>query len=210
MLDVHPPHAPTNTWRDFFIHIATIVVGLLIAVGLEQTVEYLHQRHELTKLREDLRAETEVDRKITVLQVELMHQVQAELRADLAILLAHRATGRPLQGKLHFEWTFRRFNSAAWKANRQSSALTLMPHAELRHYEYIFEAGEIAMTSAREWMTQLESAKATAERSPDRTLSPEDTSELITAISVTQGKLAQTERLTTFVQGPLDNHDYDR
>ena len=50
MLDVHPPHASTHTWRDFFIHIATIVIGLLIAVGLEQTVEYvhhLHQRHEL-------------------------------------------------------------------------------------------------------------------------------------------------------------------
>ena len=45
MLDVHPPHAPTHTWRDFFIHIATITVGLLIAVGLEQAVEFLHHRH---------------------------------------------------------------------------------------------------------------------------------------------------------------------
>ena len=39
MLDVHPPHNPTHTWRDFFIHIATIVIGLLIAIGLEQSVE---------------------------------------------------------------------------------------------------------------------------------------------------------------------------
>ena len=46
MLDVHPPHHPTHGWRDFFIHIATITVGLLIAVGLEQTVETLHQRHQ--------------------------------------------------------------------------------------------------------------------------------------------------------------------
>lgn len=28
MLDVHPPHEATHTWTDFFIHIATIVVGL--------------------------------------------------------------------------------------------------------------------------------------------------------------------------------------
>jgi hypothetical protein len=39
MLDVHPLHSPTHTWKDFFLHIATIVIGLLIAVGLEQTVE---------------------------------------------------------------------------------------------------------------------------------------------------------------------------
>jgi hypothetical protein len=209
MLDVHPPHGPTHTWKDFFIHIATIVVGLLIAVGLEQTVEHFHQRHELTKLREDLRAEIGVDRNLTALQIELIHQVQAELRADMALLLAHRVTGKPLEGKLRFEWTFRRFNSAAWKANRESGAVTLMPHAELRHYEYIFEAGEIAMTSAREWMTQIEIARAIAERAADGALSPEDTSELITAISATQGKLAQTERLVTFVRGPLDDHDYD-
>lgn len=35
MLDVHPPHSPTQTYKDFFIHLATIVVGLLIGIGIE-------------------------------------------------------------------------------------------------------------------------------------------------------------------------------
>jgi hypothetical protein len=30
MLDVHPAHHPASTWKGFFIHIATICVGLLI------------------------------------------------------------------------------------------------------------------------------------------------------------------------------------
>jgi hypothetical protein len=59
MLEVHAPHEATHTWRDFFIHIATIVVGLIIAVGLEQTVEAVHRHHEAAALREDLHAETE-------------------------------------------------------------------------------------------------------------------------------------------------------
>jgi len=58
MLDVHVPH-PTHTWRDFFIHIATICVGLLIAVGLEQSVEAVHRHHEATSLREDLHTESD-------------------------------------------------------------------------------------------------------------------------------------------------------
>ena len=58
MLDVHPPHAPTHTWRDFFIHIATIVVGLCIAVGLEQAVEVIHRHHQAAELRERLHAES--------------------------------------------------------------------------------------------------------------------------------------------------------
>jgi hypothetical protein len=63
MLDVHVPH-PTHTWRDFFIHIATITVGLLIAVGLEQTVEYFHHLHQRRQLEEDLRVEAESNRNV--------------------------------------------------------------------------------------------------------------------------------------------------
>jgi hypothetical protein len=46
MLDVHALHQSVRTWKDFFIHVATIVIGLLIAVGLEQTVELFHHRHQ--------------------------------------------------------------------------------------------------------------------------------------------------------------------
>jgi hypothetical protein len=209
MLDVHPPHHSPNTWRDFLLHIATIVVGLLIAIGLEQTVEYFHRRHELTMMREELRAEIEVNRRLTAKQTELVHQVQAELCADMALLLAHRATRKPLEGKLLFEWDFRRFNSAAWEANKQSGAVSLMPHPELRHYEYAFAVGENVMLSAEKWQVEIETAKAIAARSPDGTLSPEDTNELITAISNTQGMLARTERLISFISEDLASHEYD-
>jgi hypothetical protein len=59
MLDVHPPHAPTHSWKDFFIHIATICVGLLIAIGLEQSVEAIHRHHEREELRTALNRESE-------------------------------------------------------------------------------------------------------------------------------------------------------
>jgi len=59
MLDVHPPHEAAHTWKDFFIHIATICVGLLIAIGLEQTVEALHRAHERRDLQTALTRESE-------------------------------------------------------------------------------------------------------------------------------------------------------
>ncbi|HEY5329116.1 MAG TPA: hypothetical protein VIJ79_04465 [Acidobacteriaceae bacterium] len=64
MLDVHPPHHAATTWRDFFIHIATICVGLLIAIGLEQTVEALHHRHERADLIQKMQSEAESDTRI--------------------------------------------------------------------------------------------------------------------------------------------------
>ena len=59
MLDVHAPHEPMHTWRGFFIHMAAIVVGLLIAISLEQMVEFLHHREQRRQLLEDLRREAE-------------------------------------------------------------------------------------------------------------------------------------------------------
>jgi hypothetical protein len=59
MLDVHPPHEAVHTWKDFFIHVGTICVGLLIAVGLEQGVEAIHHQHERKELRKSLNRESE-------------------------------------------------------------------------------------------------------------------------------------------------------
>jgi len=75
MLDVHPPHEAAHTWKDFFIHIATIVVGLIIAVGLEQTVEYFHHRHQLHRLEESLNEEFERNLQVIDHDVVIMNEI---------------------------------------------------------------------------------------------------------------------------------------
>ena len=60
-MDVHAPHHPLHTWKDFWIHLATITVGLLIAIGLEQSVEGLHRLHQRHQLEEDLRSGVRTD-----------------------------------------------------------------------------------------------------------------------------------------------------
>jgi hypothetical protein len=209
MLDVHPPHAPTHTWTDFFIHIATIVVGLLIAVGLEQAVEFFHHRHQLQKAREELRDDIEANRRATAIQLDCVHKVQAELQTDMDLLLVHRATSRPLTGALNFDWSFRKTRSAAYTLNKQSGALDPMPHPELLQYDYAFSVAESVMESAGVWETDLGTAKAIAARASDGTLSVQDTNELITAISNTEGALDHTEHLISFEQGALSDRLFD-
>ena len=59
MLEVHPLHENVHSWRQFFIHIVAITIGLLIAIGLEQTVVYFHHRHQLQEARGELAGELE-------------------------------------------------------------------------------------------------------------------------------------------------------
>ena len=82
MLDVHPPHEAAHTWKDFFIHIATICVGLLIAIGLEQTVEAIHHHHEREFLKEQMLHEAQGNLEVIKPQIEYSHQV-------VSFVLAH-------------------------------------------------------------------------------------------------------------------------
>jgi hypothetical protein len=96
MLDVHPPHTPTHTWHDFFIHIATIVIGLLIAIGLEQSVEAIHHRHQRDELTSHMRAEAE--RNLPVIRESLVRlQTQrAYIQSLQTALSSAKASGTPV------------------------------------------------------------------------------------------------------------------
>ena len=60
----HAPHESIQNWRGFFIHIATITIGLLIAIALEQCVETLHHLHQRHQLQHDLLEEAKRNRNI--------------------------------------------------------------------------------------------------------------------------------------------------
>ena len=57
MIEVHPPHERVHSWAQFFVHIAAIVIGLIIAVSLEQTVEFFHHRHQREQLEAALQGD---------------------------------------------------------------------------------------------------------------------------------------------------------
>ena len=89
MLDVHARQESIHTWKDFFIHIATIVVGLLIAIGLEQTVEAIHHSNERRELIREMREEAEHN--IETLRFDIQSALEAKRWTGAAILLLQQA-----------------------------------------------------------------------------------------------------------------------
>jgi hypothetical protein len=72
----HVPHESVQTWRGFLIHIATVTIGLLIAIALEQCVEAVHHLHQRHQLQHDLREEAA--RNGTILKMDAELGLQAE------------------------------------------------------------------------------------------------------------------------------------
>ena len=62
MIDVHAPHGGLHTWKEFWIHLGTITLGLLIAISLEQTVEYFHHLHQRRDLEASILAECKTNK----------------------------------------------------------------------------------------------------------------------------------------------------
>jgi hypothetical protein len=139
-LYVHPPHHAATTWREFFIHIATIVLGLVIAVCLEQTVELLHHRHQRQQLEEDLHNEAEqnlqvIDRDLKMQDLEpwfeqAMHAASAPEKSKIHVSLAPAPC---LPGSVGTaEYRYFAPSQAVWTTAKEGGLVSLLPVEQSR------------------------------------------------------------------------------
>jgi hypothetical protein len=188
MLDVHPPHEAAHTWKDFFIHIATIVIGLIIAVGLEQTVEYFHHRHQIHIARERIREEAALNQRILRADERGLEQIEANLDHALVLVRSRNHQGPVTVETPDFTFDLQGFYDAAYSNARESGVLSLMPYDESAMYEDAYFASAIALKDGLDLWSQLESAKSAMHGKPLSQLDPDEVLPLITAISEARGK----------------------
>jgi hypothetical protein len=150
MIDVHPPEHTPHSWRDFLIHIATIVLGLLIAIGLEQTVEAIHHAHQRHQLQEDLRQEAEQD---VVNGRRNIDNIVDRRAWDLSVMAALRQA-RPQAGTIqvtlpeHPSFVTRYLPlPAVWSIAKSNGQAALLPETQAKLYERIQANASVATTA---------------------------------------------------------------
>ncbi len=166
MLDVHPPHSPTHTWKDFFIHIATITVGLLIAVGIEQTVETLHHHHQAHELEENLQDEAHnnaqrIENSYGASDIELqwLLGLQQDIQTVLTThaKLAYRPRPQSAPG-VPFIWDLP--VTGVWDAAKQSGTVALLPAHLAEQYTSDYHQVEISYDYRTRFYTALAQQQA--------------------------------------------------
>jgi hypothetical protein len=136
MIDVHPPHQATHTWTDFFIHIATIAVGLLIAIGLEQTVEYFHHRHQANEMEAALHHESLTNRHVIDYDLKSVDDERRVIRLNMDALDRIRLSGdkQPFTPvPLPHEGLFAPIDTA-WTTLRNNGLLSMVPNQLANNY----------------------------------------------------------------------------
>jgi hypothetical protein len=159
MLDVHPPHEAAHTWKDFFIHVGTICVGLLIAIGLEQTVELFHHRHEANHAREMLAEEIKLNDQTQRTEQYVLTLHDAYLYNDLLVLGRLRNHALLPTDRIVLFHPYLAFADSAWKTAQESGAVPLLSYPEVSRFDEIYGLQTIHNTTSEDSLTALQNAQ---------------------------------------------------
>jgi hypothetical protein len=132
-MEVHAPEHPIHTWREFFIHMGTICLGLLIAIGLEQTVEAFHHHNELRELRDSLHQDgektlTDCDRINTFIRSTNTRSAAQAAAARDAFAHHQPLIVAPYQDATDWDLP----TDPTWQAAKASGLIALVPQNEIK------------------------------------------------------------------------------
>jgi hypothetical protein len=168
MLEPHAPHETIQTWRGFFIHIATIVVGLIIAVGLEQTVEYFHHRAQRNYLEEQMREVLENDAGLIAddtIELKAFRAYLVELQAAVNARRHALSTPAAPPGNDPRSGTSLRFPSLApYEAAKDNGTTALLSNQRIRLYNRIALQRGLMLTVSNQWLDDLAAMNAFKKR----------------------------------------------
>lgn len=207
MLDIHSPEHSIRGWRDFFIHIATIVIGLLIAIGLEQLVEYVHHRHQLREARAAIHAELEVNTRLLDKILAATKTAKSAMEKNAAMLLAAAPKDSIPASALNYTWDIPYPRSNAWQDAKASGAVDFMAPGERAAADYIYGDGDLAETFAMAWLTSNNAALAIAHSAPTvHELTAADRGELLKLTRQTEGQIESYEMLISYDQDAIKRY----
>ena len=145
MLDVHPPHRAIEGVGEFFLHLFTITVGLLIAVGIEAAVER-HQHRELAaEARDTMTTEIRKNSSNVADALKEIDKEQQKLKDNLAkVRKVQLNPSDPSSRDLHLDISFDTtgLEDTGWRTAQVTGALAFMPYAESERYTSIYRVGE--------------------------------------------------------------------
>lgn len=159
-MELHRPHdaSPFRSWQAFVIEIATIVIGVLIALSFEGAREWNHDRTLVNEARAALRLEItdnkrSVDADLTQIDRRKKDLDDAQRFADEIL-----ASGSTKIHSLTLNVALGDLSSASWKTADRTGALGHMSYADVQQFAGVYTLQELYETQERRSLEHLSEA----------------------------------------------------
>ena len=194
-MDIHPPYGPIHSFKDFFLHLLTVILGILIALSLEGLLEWRHHRSLAEEARSNLTVEIRENRQLLTGGLAAAPDAEQRLKATIETIEAYRKNHRDDRTP-KLNWSFGLFplSATAWSTAASTGALGYMDYSEVKAYTraYVLQGEFLTMQQSTlgKW---LDLQKWLARRDPKGGLSNLNNEELSQIEADASAALLHTE-----------------
>jgi hypothetical protein len=137
-MEIHPAHGSIHSFRDFFVHLSMIVIGILIALSLEGVVEWVHHRHVAHEARVALAAEIGDNQRRTVESLPKLNASELQLQHIISLIHALQSNRKAETKDLGLDWTVIGIAETNWNSAVSTGAISYMGMPEVQRYTKIY------------------------------------------------------------------------
>ena len=138
-MDIHPPDRPILSFKEFLVHIGTVTIGILIALSLEQLIEWRHHQNLIGEARDNIRAEIADNRRELAGHIAETPKNIAGQEAVLQWIADIEKRGTSSIHSLKLETNLAELSSTSWTTAQAVGALALMDYAEVKRDAAVYQ-----------------------------------------------------------------------
>jgi hypothetical protein len=167
-VEVHHPHAPIHSAKDFFIALMTITAGVLIALSLEGLLEWNHNRTLVREARSTIEREIADNRRHIEGELAAMAGRKRDVDTSLQLVNDLLTTKKSEIRQMNLGFAFGELSSASWQTAERTGALAHMEYAEVQEYSGLYGAQTVYVGRQQRLFDRLAEALAFAHSDPQQ------------------------------------------
>lgn len=155
-MEIDLPREPIHSVKDFFIHIFTITVGILIALGLEQVVIAYHHHGVANEARANIVSEIGDNKRELDFELREAPKLKKQYQQTIDVIEAFLAHKPLKQASMEVNFNRAELSSTSWNTAQSTGALSFLNYGEVKSFSSAYGLQDAVMQ-------QQESVVASAE-----------------------------------------------
>jgi len=123
-MDIHTSQGPIRSFKDFVLHLLTVIIGILIALSLEGLLEWHHHRALVQEARSNLASEIRENRQRLTKGLDSAPGAEQRLKATIEAIDNYRRKPTPRTPNLDWSYGLFPLNATAWSTAKSTLSAT--------------------------------------------------------------------------------------